>query len=49
MQDQEVIRLINLEEQSHRFGLNLIASENYPSKNVLSVCGSIFSTKYVEG
>ena len=49
MQDQEVIKLINLEEQSHRFGLNLIASENYPSKNVLSACGSIFSTKYAEG
>ena len=49
MQDQEVIKLINLEEQSHRFGLNLIASENYPSKNVLNACGSIFSTKYAEG
>ena len=49
MQDQEVIKLINLEEQSHRFGLNLIASENYPSKSVLSACGSIFSTKYAEG
>ena len=49
MQDQEVAKLINLEEQSHRFGLNLIASENYPSKNVLNACGSIFSTKYAEG
>lgn len=49
MQDKEVLKLINLEEQSHRFGLNLIASENYPSKNVLGACGSIFSTKYAEG
>ena len=49
MQDQEVSSLINLEEQSHRFGLNLIASENYPSKSVLDACSSIFSTKYAEG
>ena len=49
MQDQEISKLINLEEENHRFGLNLIASENYPSKNVLNVCGSIFSTKYAEG
>ena len=49
MQDQEISKLINLEEENHRFGLNLIASENYPSKNVLDVCGSIFSTKYAEG
>ena len=49
MQDQEVTKLIKIEEQSHRFGLNLIASENYPSKSVLSACGSIFSTKYAEG
>ena len=49
MQDQEVSNLINLEEQSHRFGLNLIASENYPSKSVLDACSSIFSTKYAEG
>ena len=49
MQDQQVSKLINLEEQNHRFGLNLIASENYPSKNVLNACASIFSTKYAEG
>ena len=49
MQDKQVSKLINLEEQNHRFGLNLIASENYPSKNVLDACSSIFSTKYAEG
>ena len=49
MQDHEVTKLINLEEKSHKYGLNLIASENYPSKNVLDACGSIFSTKYAEG
>ena len=34
MKDKEVKNLINLEESSHKNSLNLIASENYPSKDV---------------
>ncbi len=49
MNDKEVKNLINLEEKSHKTSLNLIASENYPSNDVLNACGSIFSTKYAEG
>ena len=49
MKDKEVKSLINLEEISHKTSLNLIASENYPSKDVLNACGSVFSTKYAEG
>ena len=49
MNDKEVKNLINLEEKSHKDSLNLIASENYPSNDVLNACGSIFSTKYAEG
>ncbi len=49
MKDVEVKNLINLEEISHKTSLNLIASENYPSKDVLNACGSVFSTKYAEG
>ena len=49
MEDKEVKNLINLEEISHKTSLNLIASENYPSKDVLNACGSVFSTKYAEG
>ena len=49
MNDKEVKNLINLEEKSHKTSLNLIASENYPSIDVLNACGSIFSTKYAEG
>ena len=49
MIDKEVKNLINLEEKSHKDSLNLIASENYPSNDVLNACGSIFSTKYAEG
>ena len=49
MNDFEVKNLINLEEKSHKTSLNLIASENYPSIDVLNACSSIFSTKYAEG
>ena len=49
MNDKEVKNLINFEESSHKNSLNLIASENYPSKDVLYACSSIFSTKYAEG
>ena len=49
MNDFEVKNLINLEEKIHKTSLNLIASENYPSIDVLNACSSIFSTKYAEG
>ncbi len=49
MIDKEVEKLIHLEAVRHKEDLNLIASENYPSKEVLKACGSIFSTKYAEG
>jgi len=49
MKDIEINNLIQAEEKSHKYSLNLIASENYPSKNVLKACSSIFSTKYAEG
>jgi len=49
MIDKEVEKLIHLEAARHKEDLNLIASENYPSKEVLKACGSIFSTKYAEG
>ena len=49
MKDIQVNNLIKAEEKSHKSSLNLIASENYPSKNVLKACSSIFSTKYAEG
>ena len=49
MIDKEVEKLIHQESIRHKEDLNLIASENYPSKEVLKACGSIFSTKYAEG
>lgn len=41
--------LINEETCRQNNGIELIASENYPSKNVLNACGSILMDKYAEG
>lgn len=49
MQDKEVERLINAEEKRQREGLELIPSENYVSRDVLTAMGSIFTNKYSEG
>ena len=47
--DKEIIRLINLEQERQNNGIELIASENYTSKDVREACGSILTNKYAEG
>lgn len=49
MQDQQIADLIAGETQRERDGLELIPSENYVSKDVLTALGSIFTNKYSEG
>jgi glycine hydroxymethyltransferase len=49
MQDQEIQKLIEAEEKRQREGLELIPSENYVSRDVLTAMGSIFTNKYSEG
>ncbi len=49
MNDQTVADLIASEEQRERDGLELIPSENYVSRDVLTALGSIFTNKYSEG
>lgn len=49
MNDKIVADLIAGEEQREREGLELIPSENYVSRDVLSALGSIFTNKYSEG
>ncbi len=49
MNDDAVARLILAEEERQKFGLELIPSENYVSKQVLSALGSVFTNKYSEG
>lgn len=49
MQDTQIADLIAAEEQRERDGLELIPSENYVSRAVLSALGSVFTNKYSEG
>lgn len=49
MQDDIVAKLIAGEEKRQLEGLELIPSENYVSKDVLTALGSIFTNKYSEG
>ena len=49
MIDQEIARLIAAEEKRQREGLELIPSENYVSRDVLTAMGSVFTNKYSEG
>ena len=47
--DDQVAAYIAGEEQRERDGLELIPSENYVSRDVLTALGSIFTNKYSEG
>ena len=47
--DSEIAGWIEREAARQRDGLELIASENYPSEPVLAAMGSILTNKYAEG
>ncbi|MFC1630159.1 serine hydroxymethyltransferase [Patescibacteria group bacterium] len=47
--DSKIARLIEKERKRHEETLNLVASENYPSKTVREALSSIFIVKYSEG
>ena len=49
LQDNLLQQLIDAEEQRQREGLELIPSENYVSRDVLTALGSIYTNKYSEG
>jgi len=49
MNDTKIADLIAAEEQRQRTGLELIPSENYVSRDVLTAMGSVFTNKYSEG
>ncbi len=49
MQDKKIEKLIKLEAKRQKSVVNLIASENYVSKDVLSALGSELTNKYAEG
>lgn len=49
MRDTEIFSLIKEEEIRQTTGIELIASENYASPEVISAMGSILTNKYAEG
>lgn len=49
MEDTQIADLIAAEEKRQREGLELIPSENYVSRDVLTAMGSVFTNKYSEG
>ncbi|MCK4287597.1 MAG: serine hydroxymethyltransferase [Bacteroidales bacterium] len=47
--DTEIFKLINLEKKRQLHGIELIASENFVSDQVLKAMGSVHTNKYAEG
>src|SRR5690606_1029132 len=47
--DQVIFDLINKEEHRQKAGIELIASENFTSKQVMEAMGSVLTNKYAEG
>ena len=48
-QDLQIFELIKKERDRQSSGLELIASENYVTDNVMEAMGSICTNKYAEG
>ncbi len=49
MKDKEIEKLIKAEDKRQKSVVNLIASENYVSDDVLAALGSVLTNKYAEG
>jgi glycine hydroxymethyltransferase len=49
LKDKELQTILQAEEERQRCGLELIPSENYVSRDVLTALGSVFTNKYSEG
>jgi glycine hydroxymethyltransferase len=49
MKDKQIEKLIKLEAIRQKKAINLIASENYVSNDVLKALGSELTNKYAEG
>ena len=47
--DQVIFDLIDKEEHRQKAGIELIASENFTSKQVMEAAGSVLTNKYAEG
>jgi glycine hydroxymethyltransferase len=49
VKDNKLQQLLDAEEKRQREGLELIPSENYVSRDVLTALGSVYTNKYSEG
>lgn len=49
MNDKEILGLIKREKERQKNSLELIASENFTSQDVMDACGSVLTNKYAEG
>ncbi|MGB3780552.1 MAG: serine hydroxymethyltransferase, partial [Tunicatimonas sp.] len=49
MRDQQVFSLIQQEQERQERGIELIASENFTSPQVMEAVGSVLTNKYAEG
>lgn len=49
MKDQRIAELIQEEANRQLHNVELIASENFVSKDILEACGSVLTNKYAEG
>ena len=47
--NHKIVEILNLEKERQKNNIELIASENYASKEVMELQGSIFTNKYAEG
>ena len=47
--DEQIFELINEEKQRQTNGIELIASENFTSEQVMEATGSVLTNKYAEG
>ena len=47
--DRQIFELIQAEKQRQLNGLELIASENFVSDQVMEAAGSVLTNKYAEG
>ncbi|MGV8826909.1 MAG: serine hydroxymethyltransferase [Breznakibacter sp.] len=47
--DNQIFELIEKEKQRQRHGIELIASENFVSEQVMAAMGSVMTNKYAEG
>jgi glycine hydroxymethyltransferase len=49
MKDSQISKLLDVEKKRQKKVINLIASENYVSADVLAALGSVLTNKYAEG